>query len=267
MRSTAVLFVVASVALPACSVGFEGSVSWGTDSTSDPEPAPAQTTVSAPAPPPATPTVAPAAAPSAEGYAEVVDVYPRDKLGGRWLCTGTLIAKDVVVTAAHCLGDEMVSWDVSAPLAPGKPKVKAARAASYGGSFEEVANPDIGILRLATPITLARYANVVDVTARVEAGEAIRGAAVVRTSYDATSTFVATDGMNVSSAVQLGYEHGFAVPMFSKGGDSGAGLFLVVDGKPTHDLIGIARQPEPARQVDHFTRVDDGFVAWLSSSK
>ena len=70
--------------------------------------------------------------------------------------------------------------------------------------------------------------------------------------------------MPVTSTVQYGYEHGFGTPMFSKGGDSGAGLFLVENGQRTRKLIGVARQPEPERDLDHFTRIDPAFLAWYA---
>lgn len=231
---------------------------------------PTPETASTPAPTPpskATPTVGPKPATGTEGaFAEVVSVYPRDKFNNRWLCTGTLIAKDIVVTAAHCLDKDMVSWEVVAPAAAGQPKVKASRPAVFGGSYDEVANPDIGILRLDTPIVVSTYAQLTNVTADVEAGSAVSGSAIVRTSFDTMTKWEATQAMTVSSTVELGYEHGFGVPMFSKGGDSGAGLFLVENGKPTHKLIGVARQPEPARELDHFTRVDEAFTTWFATT-
>jgi len=58
------------------------------------------------------------------------------------------------------------------------------------------------------------------------------------------------------ASTSLSFEHGFATPLFTKGGDSGAGLFLVENGQITHQLIGVARQPEPSRSLDHFTRID-----------
>jgi len=265
MRTQALALLFAASLLPACQ--FETST-WSTD---DESPSRTPETASTPTPPPpasATPTVAqPKPAAGNEGaFAEVVSVYPRDRFNNRWLCTGTLVAKDIVVTAAHCLDSDMVSWEVVAPAAAGQPRVKASRPAVFGGSYEEVANPDVGILRLDTPIVVSTYASVTNVTADVEAGVAVGGSAIVRTSYDTMTKWEATQSMPVTSAVELGYEHGFAVPLFSKGGDSGAGLFLVENGKPTHKLIGVARQPEPARELDHFTRIDDAFVAWFATA-
>jgi hypothetical protein len=196
-------------------------------------------------------------------HAEVVYVFMRDTIGQGWMCTGTLVAKDRVVTAAHCLEkDKFVSWQIVAPLAPGKPRVSASNPQVFGGSFEDVANPDIGFLTLSTAITLPVYAQMTDVVAQVEAGTKVEATAVVRTDQTAESPLFTEETMPVTSTVKYGYEHGFGTPMFSKGGDSGAGLFLVENGKITHKLIGVARQPEPERELDHFTRIDAAFLAW-----
>lgn len=264
MRIQALALLFTTSLLAGCSIEAR---TWSTDD--EPTSMPPQETASTPAPPStATPTVAqPKPANGTEGaFAEVVSVYPRDKYNNRWLCTGTLVAKDIVVTAAHCLDKDMVSWEVVAPAAAGQPKVKASRPAVFGGTYDEVANPDIGILRLDTPIVVSTYAELTNVTADVDAGAAVNGAAIVRTSYDTMTKWEATPSMPVSSTVEYGYEHGFGVPMFSKGGDSGAGLFLVENGKPTHKLIGVARQPEPARELDHFTRVDADFTTWFATA-
>lgn len=196
-------------------------------------------------------------------HAEVVYVLMRDDIGQRWFCTGTLVAKDRVVTAAHCLEpSKFVSWEIVAPLAPGKPRVSASSPKVFGGSFEDVANPDIGTLTLSKDIVLPVYAQLTDVVAQVEAGAKVEATAVVRTDKTPEAPLFTEATMPVSSTVAFGYEHGFGTPYFSKGGDSGAGLFLVENGKLTHKLIGVARQPEPERNVDHFTRIDAAFLAW-----
>ena len=48
--------------------------------------------------------------------------------------------------------------------------------------------------------------------------------------------------------------------------NSGASLFLVENGKPTHKLIGVARQPEPERNIDHFSRIDAAFTQWFAEN-
>lgn len=253
-----VFAALASLPLFACTVS----------STESSGPAPADDTMRLPAPTPP-PAKAPAKSqpisqpPADTSFAEVVTVQMRDRIHQLWFCTGTLVAKDRVLTAAHCLDpDKFVSYEVLAQNAPNTPRVSASEPHVFGGTFEDPANPDIGWLRLDTPITLPAYAELTDVTARVEAGETILATAVVRTDKVPTAPFFVESPMPVSSTVAYGYEHGFGTPMFSKGGDSGAGLFLIENGVRTKKVIGVARQPEPERDLDHFTRIDAAFLAW-----
>lgn len=251
---------LASAFLAACTVR--------TSEAPAPVPTDDSTKLPAPSDPPPAKTPAksePISQPSgdAAAFPEVVTVQMRDRVHRLWFCTGALVAKDRVLTAAHCLDpDKFVSYEVVAPLAPNEPRVSASHPRIFGGTFEDVANPDIGWLTLDTPIVLPAYAELTDVVAAVEGGQTVIATAVVRTGETPTAPFFVEDPMPVSSTVVYGYEHGFGTPMFSKGGDSGAGLFLVENGKPTHNLIGVARQPEPERELDHFTRIDAAFLAW-----
>ena len=76
---------------------------------------------STPPPPPEQPRKPPTVAtpePSKgdDTFAEVVYVLMRDRDFDLWFCTGTLVAKDRVVTAAHCLDKMFVSYEIIAPL-------------------------------------------------------------------------------------------------------------------------------------------------------
>ena len=199
-------------------------------------------------------------------FAEVVYVLMRDHEHDLWFCTGTLVAENKVVTAAHCLDPkQFVSYEIVAPLAPGEPRVRASKPKMFGGDPEIVENPDIGFLTLDEPVDLPRYAQLTDVVARVEGGEQLTGVAVVRTAEEPEAPLAMSQHLALSSTVQFGYAHGFGTPYFSNGGDSGAGLFLVEDGKPTHKLIAVARQPEPDRDLDHFTRIGSAFLDWYAA--
>jgi hypothetical protein len=220
------------------------------------------------APAPAT-TAKPAAAPltALQILPEVVYVFQRDFDGGNWMCTGTLVSKDVVVTAAHCLDPEKFElFQVVAPLIADHPRVEAHPLGTLTNDVENVGNPDVGALKLEKPIDLPAYAELTDVSARIDGGEKLPALAIVREKVDFEAPFKRVDGLTISSTTELGYEHGYGTAMFTHGGDSGAGLFLVEDGKPTHKLVGFARQPDPDRNLDHFTRVDATFLDWFKGA-
>lgn len=205
---------------------------------------------------------------NADPFAPIVYVTMRDGQNGLWFCTGTLVASRKVVTAAHCLDPMFVSFKIIAPHAPIPATVVATNPVVFGQAmdFEDVAKPDAGFLTLQSPIALDAYAELTDVVARVDAGEALEVSAVVRTAEKPQAPLQEAAHLPLSSTVQYGYLHGFGTPMFTKGGDSGAGLFLIENGVRTNKLVGIARQPEPARGIDHFTRVDADFLAWFKAN-
>ena len=263
------LGLLGCVSLSACTVtGIEPSP----PPEDVPSPMPAMTTRPSPSPakertPFAQPEPEPAAEVDEGTFAEVVYVLMRDQEFDLWFCTGTLVAKNKVVTASHCLDPEMFrSYEIVAPLAPGKPRVSASKPKIFGGDPEVVENPDIGFLTLDTSIELPRYAQLTDVVAQVEAGEQLTGVAVVRTAEKPEAPLAMSQYLPLSSTVALGYTHGFGTPYFSNGGDSGAGLFLVENGQPTHKLIAVARQPEPDRDLDHFTRIGPEFLGWYAAN-
>src|SRR5262249_47533449 len=108
-----------------------------------------------------TPTSAPivgGATASAYPEAALVDMYQSGSLAA--YCSGPVIASEGVLTAGHCV-DGFTSWKITAPFASGQ------RANSSGGTTydwnehgPETVNPnhhDIGLIFLATPITLSSY--------------------------------------------------------------------------------------------------------------
>lgn len=203
--------------------------------------------------------------PTLEVLQEEVYVLMKDYNGGDWMCTGTLISKSRVVTAGHCLDtNEFESFHVVAPLAQGKPRVAASNPTFMGDDYNAVENPDIGFLDLDEPINLPEYGKLTDVSDQVENGTALSATAVVRTAEQLEAPFHAVDGLKLSSTTDSGYAHGFGVKLFSHGGDSGAGVFLVENGHATHKIVGVCRQPDPDTGTDELTRVDGDVLAWFA---
>lgn len=170
-------------------------------------------------------------------------------------CTGVLVSARVALTAAHCTGQ--TEFTVEAPNANGAPKRKAKLAERVSEDFG--ANPaasDIAVLKLDGPINLAHYAAETEIGGAADKGKSFKGVAVGRARKAAGANLVRTKTMTITSAANLGYTTGLKTPYYSTGGDSGGPLFLVEDGKVTHKLVGLERQPEPSRDDDYFSRID-----------
>jgi hypothetical protein len=217
-------------------------------------------------PPAPTEEAEPQIDPSPTTHPEVVYVLARGATGTGF-CTGTLVARDVVVTAAHCFKSIYSSWTVVAPNAPNRPRVAASWSRMYDPNWDEPSSPDLGILALSRPIDLPAYAVLTDVSVRVDGGQKTLVNAVVRTDVKPEAPLEKTDPTPLSSTVEYGYEQGFGVPLFSKGGDSGAGMFLIEGGKMTHKLVAVIREPEPDRDIDHLSRVSRAFIEWVGDNR
>jgi hypothetical protein len=209
---------------------------------------------------------APSATTEPGAHAEVVQLVMAGKDGWTWFCTGALVSKSVVVTAAHCLQSALFdSWTAIFPMIESRPRVKGTPL-MYDTKWTDVAHPDLGIVRLASPVALDHYASLTDVTARIAAGEKLSVAAIVRTEERAEATMARTKDLALFSTANRGYTSGYGVPLYSHGGDSGAGMFLVVNGVMTHELVAVEREPDPDTDTDQLSRIDRAFIDWVTAN-
>jgi secreted trypsin-like serine protease len=177
-------------------------------------------------------------------------------------CTGVLVSPTVVLGAAHCIWG--TSYTVKAPFAPGAPtrKVLRSKVISRGYSTDAAA-PDVGVLLLDKPITLAQYAVPTSIGAAADSGTAYRGVAVGRSFEARTAPLVRSTVLTITSGKSAGYTTGLHTPYYSTGGDSGGPLFLVENGKLTHKVVAVERQPDPPNDADWFTRIDSAVLALI----
>ena len=147
----------------------------------------------------------------------------------------------------------------TAPCAPTR-KVLRSKVISRGYS-NDAATPDVGVLVLEKPITLAQYAIPTSIGAAADLGSSYRGVAVGRSFEARTAPLVRSTVLTITTGKSAGYTSGLHTPYYSTGGDSGGPLFLVENGKLTHKVVGVERQPDPPNDADWFTRIDAGVLA------
>jgi protease YdgD len=175
---------------------------------------------------------------------------------GESLCTGTLIAEDLVLTAAHCVASTMtglpyppdeVEFVAGVRLGVSAGKSKAASIAihpSYdaGKSGVEESIPfDLALVRLEKPIPKSRAPFFSIATAPAE------DAALTLISYrgDRTTGLTRQDGCTITeikdAVVKLGCE--------VIGGASGSAFFQIIDGEPRVVAVLSAMETKPGKAV------------------
>lgn len=183
---------------------------------------------------------------------------------GRDYCTGVLVKPRIVLGAAHCIWG--TDYTVKAPFAAGSPSRKVVKSGVISHDMNNPASRDIGYFVLAKKIDLETYPTLTAIGPQVDAGTTFKGVAVGRKYEARTAPLVRSKTLNISSGKPAGYTTGLRTETYSEGGDSGGPLFLVEDGKITHKLVGVERQPEPAKNIDWFTRIDQKSIDMVNDA-
>jgi V8-like Glu-specific endopeptidase len=199
-------------------------------------------------------------------FPEVVQVLVNNS--AQDYCSGVLVSPTRVLTAAHCMaGATFVVRAPNAPKVNGRaPESQARKAGSVTTSSdynEEITKEDIATLDLSTPITIGAYPTLEDVG---ELGaRTLKAIAVGRNAESRNAPLVKSRPLTVKSGTPMGYTTGLVTQYYSSGGDSGGPLFrLDAQGRATHVVIGLERQPDPPNEF--FTRITPAVKRLIASN-
>jgi secreted trypsin-like serine protease len=159
------------------------------------------------------------------------------KVGGtpRSLCSGSLIAPSVVITAGHCVHG-FDSWTVTAPFAGGQTSSTTNATTFDWNSGSDNVDPDthdVALVLLDTPITIASYPTIA--TAALADGASVVNVGRINNGSLSNSALYRSKPLPVKSAADAGYGFDYMASEVIEHGDSGGPVFI----PGTHTLVAV----------------------------
>jgi uncharacterized membrane protein YgcG len=159
------------------------------------------------------------------------------KSGGvsKELCSGSLVAPNVVITAGHCVHG-FDSWSITAPFANGQTATSTQSTTFDWNSGSDNVDPnthDVALLILDTPINIASYPSIA--TAPVADNSKVTNVGRINNGQLSNTALYMSKPVTVTSASSIGYPFDYQGNEIIEHGDSGGPVFV----PGTHQLVAV----------------------------
>jgi hypothetical protein len=150
------------------------------------------------------------------------------KVGGaaKSLCSGSMLAPNIVLTAGHCVHG-FDSWTVTAPFANGQTS-SSSNAVTYDwnsdGDNVDPNSHDVALVILDTPINLASYPTVA--ASELADGSKVVNVGRINNGQLSNTALYRSKPLAVKSAVSAGYPFDYMADEVIEHGDSGGPVFI-----------------------------------------